>query len=138
MVASCPLSKFDGETFDDPTLFRSTVGALQYLSLTRPDVVFAVNLVWQFMYRPTHTHQAAVKHILCYLKHMISHGLLLQKSHSVQLVAFSNADWAGCPNDHRSTTGYCVQLNILDVPKATHSATIEHGSRVLCPCKRHR
>ena len=43
MASSTSLSAFDGEPFPDHTLFRSTVGALQYLSLTRPDIAFCVN-----------------------------------------------------------------------------------------------
>jgi hypothetical protein len=49
MSASSPLSKFDGSTITDPSLYRSTVGSLQYLSITRPDLSFAVNKVSQFM-----------------------------------------------------------------------------------------
>ena len=45
MSAASPLSKFDGTSMSDPSLFRSTVGALHYLSLTRPDIAFAVNKV---------------------------------------------------------------------------------------------
>lgn len=52
MSASTTLSRFDGSTIMDTTLYRNTVGSLQYLSLTRPDIVFAVNKVSQFMQDP--------------------------------------------------------------------------------------
>ena len=105
-----PLSAFDGAIFPDLTLFRGTIGSLQYLSITRPDLSFAVNRVCQFMHRPTTTHWQAVKRILRYLKHTISYGLLLKRSSSTRLGAFSDADWAGCPDDRKSTSGFCVYL----------------------------
>ena len=92
-MSSAPvLSAFHGDSLPDPTEYRSTVGALQYLSLTKPDISFAVNKVCQFMHRPTNIHWQAVKCILRYLKHTISHGLLFTKSTSSLLEAYSDAD----------------------------------------------
>jgi hypothetical protein len=115
MAANSSLSKFSGSSFGDITLYRSTVGALQYLSLTRPDIAFAVSKVSQFMHDPRDIHWSAVKRILRYLKFTIDHGLLIRKCSSTQLFAYSDADWAGCPDDRKSTSGYCVFLgsNIL-------------------------
>lgn len=111
MTASAPLSKFSGISLSDPTEYRSTVGSLQYLSLTRPDIAFAVNKVSQFLQDPRDSHWTAVKRILRYLKSTYDHCLYFYKSPSPQqLVAFSDSDWAGCPDDRRSTSGYCVFL----------------------------
>jgi hypothetical protein len=71
MSASSTLSCFEGYTITDPTQYRSTVGSLQYLSLTRPDIAFAVNKVSQFMQDPRDTYWSAVKRILRYLKSTI-------------------------------------------------------------------
>ena len=49
MSSSMVLSKFGGTALLDPTTYRSVVGSLQYLSLTRPDLAFAVNKVCQYM-----------------------------------------------------------------------------------------
>jgi hypothetical protein len=92
MAATTSLSQFSGSTFSDVTLYRSTVGALQYLSLTRPDIAFAVNKVFQFMHAPRDLHWSAVKRILRYLKSTIDHGLLIKKCSSHQLFAYSDAD----------------------------------------------
>ena len=56
MASSTNLSAYEGEPFLDQTLFRSTVGALQYLSITHPDIAFAVNKLSQFMHKSTQTH----------------------------------------------------------------------------------
>jgi hypothetical protein len=61
MAASPPLSNILSTSFSDPTLYRSTMGALQYLSITRPDIAFVVNKVSQFMQDPWDTHWSVVK-----------------------------------------------------------------------------
>lgn len=95
---------------EDATRYRSAVGALQYLLLTRPDIAFSVNHVCQFMTAPTVDHWVAVKRILRYLHGTITMGLCLTKSNSSLLSAFSDADWAGNLDDRRSTRGYAVYI----------------------------
>lgn len=92
----------------EATHYHNIVGALQYITLTRPDVAFPVNRVCQFLQNPTNLHLVAVKRILCYLKGTVSIGLSINKSASTLLIAFSDADWAGCPDDRRSTSGFAV------------------------------
>jgi hypothetical protein len=110
MSAGQALSQNIDDKMDDPTLFRSIVGALQYVTITRPDIAFAVNRVSQFMQSPTSAHWAAIKCILRYLKGSISHGLSIKPSTSLIINVFADFDWAGCPDDRRSTTGYLVFL----------------------------
>jgi histone deacetylase 1/2 len=104
------LSLTEGEALssDDSTRYRSIVGALQYITLTRPDIAFSVNKVCQFLHAPTTVHWTAVKRILRYLKGTLSLGLRLSKSGSTMVSAFSDADWAGCLDDRRSTGGFAV------------------------------
>jgi hypothetical protein len=94
--------------FSNATCFRQIIGALQYLTFTRPDICFAVNRVCQFMHAPTDSHCAAVKHILRYLKGTTSHGLHITRSSSFALHGFTNADWADSVDDRKSTSGYLV------------------------------
>jgi hypothetical protein len=103
MSSTTSLSAFDGVTFEDPMLYRSTVGALQYLCVTRPDIAFTVNKLSQFMHNPSITHWQSVKRLLRYLKQTITHGLQFSRSTSTQIQAFSDADWAGSRDDRRST-----------------------------------
>ncbi|KAL3835707.1 hypothetical protein ACJIZ3_010443 [Penstemon smallii] len=94
MAPSTKLSAFDSVSFENPELYRSLVGSLQYLSFTRPDIAFSVN--------------KSVKRILQYLKGTIDHGLFLRSSVNPSLAVYSDADWAGSLDDRKSTGGFCV------------------------------
>jgi hypothetical protein len=110
MVVSQHLSS-DGPLFSDPALYRSLVGALQYLTIMRPDIAYAVNSVSQFLYSPTKDHFLAVKRILRYVKGTLHFGLTFHPSDAPgALVAYSNADWLGCPNTRRSNSSYSIYL----------------------------
>jgi histone deacetylase 1/2 len=92
----------------DNTQYRSIIGALQYLTLTRPDISFSVNKVCQFLHAPTTSHWTTAKYILRYIKGTLKVGLTFQRSSSSLLSAFSDADLAGCLDDRRSTGGFAV------------------------------
>lgn len=86
MAATSKLSRFVAEPFMDPSTYRSTVGALQYLTITRQDLAFSVNKVCQFMSSPMQDHRVAIKHILRYLKSIMTFGILLRPSSTFHLV----------------------------------------------------
>ncbi|XP_066365373.1 uncharacterized mitochondrial protein AtMg00810-like [Miscanthus floridulus] len=100
----------DGPPVTDPTQYRSLAGALQYLTFTRPDIAFAVQQVCLFMHDPREPHLAALKRILRYLRGTLSLGLTMRRSSPTELVVYTDADWAGCPDTRRSTSGYAVFL----------------------------
>ncbi|KAF5476382.1 hypothetical protein F2P56_008105 [Juglans regia] len=100
----------DGPLFHSPTTYQSLVGALQYLTITRPDITHAVNSVSQFMHSPREQHFQAVKRILRYVKGTLHFGLNISPSSNLNISAFSDADWAGCPETSRSTSGYVIFL----------------------------
>ncbi|CAH9096982.1 unnamed protein product [Cuscuta europaea] len=105
------LSLTDGELLADATEYQSMVYTLQYLTLTQPDITYDVHLVSQFMHAPRTTHLFAVKRIFRYLHGTIDHGLWLQpNTQATCVVAYSDADWAGCPDTSRPTTGFAVFL----------------------------
>ncbi|GJY72601.1 ribonuclease H-like domain-containing protein [Tanacetum coccineum] len=99
-----------GSPVEDPSFYRSLVGALQYLTFTRPDLSYAVQQICLYMHDPREPHFNALKRILLYIRGTLDHGLQLYASSTSQLVAYSDADWAGCPATRRSTSGYCVFL----------------------------
>ncbi|CAN6485375.1 unnamed protein product [Victoria cruziana] len=106
------MSLKEAPSFYDPTLFRNIVGMLQYLTFTRPDIVYSVNQVSQFMHAPTDAHMEAVKRILQYLKGTLNDGLVYSKDDQYldghRLITYIDTDWAGDPDERRSVSGYCV------------------------------
>jgi hypothetical protein len=100
----------DGDILPDPLLYRQLVGSLNYLTITRPDISFAVQQVSQFMHSPRHLHLAAVRRIIRYLKGTSHRGLFFPTGIAPKLCAYSDADWAGCPDTRRSVTGWCMFL----------------------------
>ena len=91
-----------------PTDFRSLAGALQYLTFTRPDIAYAVQHVCLHMHDPREPHLAALKRILRYVRGTLHPGLLLRPSAQSDLVVYSDADWASCPDTRKSTFSYAV------------------------------
>ncbi|RVW25707.1 Retrovirus-related Pol polyprotein from transposon RE1 [Vitis vinifera] len=98
----------DGDPFYNPERYRRVVGKLNYLTVTRPDIAYAVSVVSQFTSAPTIKHWAALEQILCYLKKAPGLGILYSSQGHTRIECFSDADWAGSKFDRRSTTGYCV------------------------------
>nr|GEU68695.1 ribonuclease H-like domain-containing protein [Tanacetum cinerariifolium] len=89
-----------GDTSDvisDPTLYRSLAGSLRYLIITRPDISYAVQKVCLHMHDPREPHLSALKRILRYVCGTLDYGLQLFSSFTTDLVAYSDADWVGCP-----------------------------------------
>ncbi|XP_021975313.1 uncharacterized mitochondrial protein AtMg00810-like [Helianthus annuus] len=110
-----PLSPYEsfsanGVAHPDPILYRSLVGALQYLTITRPDLSYAVNQLSQFLHHPTLDHFQAVKRLLRYVKGTISFGLTYTRPHPPSVVGYSDADWARCLDTPCSTYGYSIFL----------------------------
>nr|GEW28183.1 retrovirus-related Pol polyprotein from transposon TNT 1-94 [Tanacetum cinerariifolium] len=127
-VTSSSLSLDDNSAFSNPVKYRQVVGSLQYVTLSRPDIAFAVNKVCQYMHVPIENHCYAVKWILRYLHGTVEHGMLIRRSFgsTIQaftdvlwkgnldtcLEAFSDADWDGDSDDRWSTGGFAIYLGL--------------------------
>lgn len=111
MQSTCKLTKTGSAALTDPFFYRSVVGALQYATITRPELVYAVNKVCHFMAHPLETHWVAIKRIVRYLKGTVGHGLHvapLSPSSPPSLQLFCDTDWASDPGDRRSTSGAAI------------------------------
>jgi hypothetical protein len=89
----------------DPTKYRSMIGSLMYLTASRPDIVFAVYMCSRYQSKPTEKHLSEVKRILRYIKGTINLGIWYPKDSGFELIAFSDADHAGCLDTRKSTSG---------------------------------
>ncbi|XP_059638660.1 uncharacterized mitochondrial protein AtMg00810-like [Cornus florida] len=108
MDPNLKLSIESGELFPDPSMYQRLVGRLIYLTNTRPDLTFAVSVISQFMHAPRSAHMDAVYHILRYLKSCLGLGLFYASGNQSRLSCFTDADYAGCKTDKRSTSGFCT------------------------------
>nr|GEX37894.1 hypothetical protein [Tanacetum cinerariifolium] len=121
MITSSSLSLDDSAAFFNLVKYRQLVCSLQYVTLSRPDIAFAVYKVCQYMHALTENHWSPVKRILHYLHGTVEHGMLIRRSFGSTLQAFtdvlwkgnpdstleafSDTDWAGNLDDRRSTGG---------------------------------
>lgn len=97
-ISGVKLSKFLGDPLIDPIEYRCMVEAFQYLTLTKLDISYSVNQLWQFLHCPTNTHLTAAKKVLIYLKGTLQFGLQFNKG-SLQLNGFCYSNWAGNSDD---------------------------------------
>ncbi|XP_019166894.1 PREDICTED: uncharacterized protein LOC109162665 [Ipomoea nil] len=96
--------------YADSTQYRSLAGAPQYLTMTRPDMSYAVNRLCQYMHAATTLHWSMLKRVLRYLKGTLHFGLCVCKSSSAEILALSDSDWAGYLKDRKSTSDFAVFL----------------------------
>lgn len=92
MECRVKLSKHDKGEIVDPTLFKSLVESLRYLTCTRPNILYAVGLVNRYMKTPIIAHTNIAKRIIFYIKDTIDFSLLYSLSNNYKLVAYSNND----------------------------------------------
>ncbi|GJS49203.1 retrovirus-related pol polyprotein from transposon TNT 1-94 [Tanacetum coccineum] len=89
----------------DQTKYRSMIGGLMYLTASRPDIAFATFVCARYQAHPTEKHLKEVKRIFRYLRQTINMGLWYSKDSGFELIAYSDADLAGCNDDCKSTSG---------------------------------
>jgi hypothetical protein len=100
------LSADEGDLVEDTTMYRCIVGSLIYMTITRPDLNYAVGVVSQFMQTPRKPHLDAVRRILRYIKHTLQCGIFYETKSQLQVHGYTDADWAGNVSDKRSTSGF--------------------------------
>jgi hypothetical protein len=91
--------------------YCSLVGSLLYLAVcTHPDISYTVQQLSQFLDSFSYEHWHAAVHVVHYLKGTQNLHLHLDGSHVINLVGYSDSDWANCPDTHRSVGGYAFSL----------------------------
>ncbi|GKA72567.1 retrovirus-related pol polyprotein from transposon TNT 1-94 [Tanacetum coccineum] len=99
-----------GTPLPDPEVYRRYILKLIYLTITKPNICYTVQLLSQFKQNPTSVHVQAVKHLLIYLLNSHGQGIILADNSAVQLTAYYDSNRASCPMTRRSTTGYYILL----------------------------
>ncbi|KAK1397357.1 Cysteine-rich RLK (Receptor-like protein kinase) 8 [Heracleum sosnowskyi] len=132
-----------GEPLQDIQTYQRLMGKLIYLTVTRPDIVYAVHILTKYMQQPTTEHMTAVKHLLKYLAGNAGQGILLASKYAAQLTAYCDSDWASCAFSRRSTSGFCIMLGASPISWKTKkqsvvarsSAEAEYRDMALVSCE---
>ena len=110
MVQNHKLGEYVDQVPADKQRYQRLVGKLIYLSHTRPDIAYAVSVMGQFMHCPSEDHMDAVMRILRYLKSSPGKGLMFSKNGQLEVLGYTDSDWAGNMKDRKSTAGYFTFL----------------------------
>ncbi|XP_021856080.1 uncharacterized mitochondrial protein AtMg00810-like [Spinacia oleracea] len=143
MESNLKLTTDKGELLPSPTPYQRLLGRLIYLTITRTDISFTVQLLSQFMHQPTLVHMQAAKRLLTYIAGTVNQGILLASTSAATLTSYCDSDWDGCPMSRRSTSGYCIFLGKSPVSwkakkqsvVARSSAEAEYRAMALTSCE---
>ncbi|XP_060174266.1 secreted RxLR effector protein 161-like [Lycium barbarum] len=127
----------------DSRYIKQIVGSLMYLSATRPDIMYAVNLISRYMEDPKEIHLLVAKRILRYLKGTMEFGLFYKMGDKSSLIGFTDSDFAGDPDDRKSTSGFVFMVGSAAIlwsskkqPIVTLSTTeAEYVAANSCACQ---
>lgn len=121
IVKSSTLSD-DLQLYHDAKIYRQIVGALQYLTIIRPDLSYTINKLCQHMHLPLNSHFHSLKRVLRYIQDTTNYGIIISPTH-LQVMAYCDTNWAGDTLDRRSTTGYCIFLGTVPILWAAKKLT---------------
>jgi hypothetical protein len=128
------LSKKDEGPTVDPTLYKSLVGILLYLTATWPDIMYAAGLVSRYMESPKDSHWKMAKRILRYVAGTLNFGLWYTKSDHHYLSGYTDSDFAGSLDDRKSTSGHAFHLGMNLISWASKKQTILSISSAEAEC----
>ena len=92
------------------TLYRQSIGCLLYLRHTRPDIYYAVSVDSIYMDQPHEVHWIPANRILNFVQGTRTHGILYTAKSDLDLIGFTDSDWAGDNTNQNSTSGYVFML----------------------------
>ncbi|KAH9793982.1 hypothetical protein KPL71_004732 [Citrus sinensis] len=134
MFTSQYLTKDSGDIIRNVSQYRSIVGALQYVTLTRPDIAYSVNKLSQFLSNPRTSHWDACKRLLRYLKGTLHLGLHFHMTGALQLHCFTDSDWASDRDDRKSVAGYAVYLEVIWIQSLLQELQIKLSTTPMMWC----
>jgi hypothetical protein len=94
----------------DPSLYRSMIGSLLYLTASWPDIAFSVGVCARFQANPKESHLIAIKRIIRYVNDTLLYGIWYSIETNLVIAGYSDADWAENANDRKSTSGGCFYI----------------------------
>jgi len=104
------LGSISSPVFDNPAQYRRLVDRFIYLTITRPDLSYAVHILSQFMQTPLEAHWHATLRLVRYLKGSPDQGILLRSDRALSLTAYCDSDYNPCPRTRRSLSAYVLYL----------------------------
>ncbi|XP_058782874.1 secreted RxLR effector protein 161-like [Vicia villosa] len=111
IVPGVKLTKYESSVKVDKTYYRKIIGNLMYLTFTRPDMMFVVNLISRYMENPTELHLQMAKRVLRYLRGTVEFGIFYIKEGNNELVTYIDNDYVEDLDDKKSTSGYIFLLS---------------------------
>ena len=95
----------------DSSLYRSMIGSLLYLTVSRLDISYNVGVCARYQANPKESHMTALKRIIKYVKTIAEFGVWYSKDTNDVLAGYSDVDWAGNADDRKSTSGGCFYVD---------------------------
>ena len=94
----------------DPSLYRSMIGSLLYLTASRPDISYSVRMCARYQANPKESHMTTLKRIIKYVKTTAEFDVLYNKDTNDVLAGYFDDDWTGNADDRKSTSGGCFYV----------------------------
>ncbi|XP_030945738.1 uncharacterized protein LOC115970217 [Quercus lobata] len=110
MSSSVKLSLDVANVEVDPTLYRSMINSLLYLTVSRPDIAFSIEVCARFQAAPKESHLTAVKRIIRYINGTSNYEIWYSRDSNECLASYLDANWSGCIDDRKNTLGGCFYL----------------------------
>eukprot|EP00253_Pinus_taeda_P003330 PITA_03330 len=124
MEQNLELTSIEGKEFEDATKYRKLVGSLNYLTTTKPDILFVVGILSRFMKKPCEGHWSVAKRVLRYLKGTQDFGIKYTQVDDFSLIGYSDLDFNRDKETGVSTSRYVMILGSGVVSWRSHKQLV--------------